>query len=115
MQCVWAKCHQNKKNIVEQTRVSQIEIEIIPCNCFLLNVFLLVVLRSAFGMRCPKSKCLLSKMVRHQSQFRPPKIFKKTGSKAWERFEKYKHATNIEAMRNSGNGKILVVILRRGA
>ena len=42
-------------------------------------------------------------MVRHQSQFRP-KIQKKTDSKAWERFEKYKHATTIaEAMGYSAN------------
>ena len=70
---------------------------------FLLKVFLLVVLRSAFGM--PLSEGQISALKNGATsiaiQTENPK---KAGSKAWERFEKYKHATTIaEAMGNSAN------------
>ena len=65
--------------------------------------FLLVILRFAFGM--PLSEGQISVLKNGATsisiQTENPK---KTGSKAWERFEKYKHATTIaEAMGNSAN------------
>ena len=79
-----------------------------------LKVFLLVVLRPAVEM--PLSEDQISAVKNGAAiisiQTENPK---KAGSKAWERFEKYKHATTIaEAMGNSANWQDISGDFERG-
>ena len=70
---------------------------------FLLKGFLLVILSSTFEMPLSEDQiaALKNGATSISIQAENPK---KTGSKAWERFEKYKHATTIaEAMGKSAN------------